>query len=150
LDDLLHKVRFTRGVHSVVCVGCDPAPVDDGVIDIITAHLDEAGFVKLGARLEIGAKVLIQAGTFKGLTGIFEREAVATDRIKISTPIFSTYRRVKPHEWIRSSDYCWKLLGKRWKTLGNYPRACDRSLETIPETRFPPQASLRAPASQSN
>src|SRR5262245_34285060 len=58
LDDLLHKVRFTRGVHSVVCVGCDPAPVDDGVIDIIAAQLDEAGFVKLGARLEIGAKVL--------------------------------------------------------------------------------------------
>jgi transcriptional antiterminator RfaH len=83
LNNLLHKIRFTRGVHSVVCVGNTPAPVDDSVIEIIAAQIDEAGFVKIGAGLEPGAKVLIQAGPFKGLTGIFEREASATERIKI-------------------------------------------------------------------
>jgi transcriptional antiterminator RfaH len=83
LNNLLHKIRFTRGVHSVVCVGNAPTPVDDGVIEIIAAQIDEAGFVKIGADLEPGAKVLIQAGPFKGLTGIFEREASAADRIKI-------------------------------------------------------------------
>jgi transcriptional antiterminator RfaH len=83
LSNLLHKVRFTRGVHSVVCIGDDPAPVDDMLIDIIAAQIDEAGFVKIGADLEPGAKVLIQAGPFKGLTGIFERESSATDRVKI-------------------------------------------------------------------
>jgi transcriptional antiterminator RfaH len=83
LNSLLHKVRFTRGVHSIVCIGIDPAPVDDNVIEIIAAQLDAAGFVKLGDDLEPGAKVLIQAGPFKGLTGIFEREASAADRIRI-------------------------------------------------------------------
>jgi len=83
LNSMLHKIRFTRGVHSVVCVGNAPAPVDDSVIDIIAAQIDEVGFVKIGAGLEPGAKVLIQAGPFKGLTGIFEREASAADRIKI-------------------------------------------------------------------
>jgi len=83
LNDLLHKVRFTRGVHSVVCIGNDPALVDDRVIEIIAAQIDETGFVKIGADLEPGAKVLIQAGPFKGLTGIFEREVSAADRIKI-------------------------------------------------------------------
>ena len=83
LNNLFHKVRFTRGVHSVVCIGSDPAPVDDSVVEIIAAQIDEAGFVKIGAGLEPGAKVLIQAGPFRGLTGIFEREASAADRIKI-------------------------------------------------------------------
>jgi transcription antitermination factor NusG len=83
MDDLLHKVRFTRGVHSVVCIGSEPAPVDDMVIEIIAAQIDEAGFVKIGVDLKPGSKVLIQVGPFKGLRGIFEREASATDRIKI-------------------------------------------------------------------
>jgi len=83
LNSLLHKIRFTRGVHSVVCMGITPTPVDDSVIEIIAAQIDEAGFVKIGAGLEPGAKVLIQAGPLKGLTGIFEREASAADRIKI-------------------------------------------------------------------
>ena len=83
LNNLLYKVRFTRGVHSVVCVGIDPAPVDDRVIEAIFAQIDDAGFVKIGANLEPGARVLIKAGPFKGLTGIFEREMSANDRIKI-------------------------------------------------------------------
>lgn len=83
LDNLLHKVRFTRGVHSVVCVGNTPAIVDNSVVEIIAAQIDEAGFVNVGEELKPGAKVLIQAGPFKGLTGIFERETKAADRIKI-------------------------------------------------------------------
>jgi transcriptional antiterminator RfaH len=83
LSDLFHKVRFTRGVHSVVCVGSNPAPIDGRVIEIITAQIGATGFVQLGSDLEPGAKVLIQAGPFKGLTGIFQRRASAVDRIKI-------------------------------------------------------------------
>ncbi|MGH9754659.1 MAG: transcription termination/antitermination protein NusG, partial [Blastocatellia bacterium] len=57
--------------------------VDERVILIITAQIDNTGFVKIGVDLEPGAKVLIQAGPFRGLTGIFEREASDADRIKI-------------------------------------------------------------------
>ena len=95
LSSLLHKVRFTRGVHSVVCVGNDPAPVDDRVIEIIAAQIDTTGFVKIGAGLEPGANVMIQAGPFKGLTGIFEREASAADRIKILLDCVSFQARVE-------------------------------------------------------
>jgi transcription antitermination factor NusG len=45
--------------------------------------MDEEGFVKVGEELKPGTKVLIQAGPFKGFTGIFERETKDTDRIKI-------------------------------------------------------------------
>jgi transcriptional antiterminator RfaH len=95
LNDLLHKVRFTRGVHSIVCVGGAPAPIDDRVIEIISAQIDQAGFVRIGGALEQGAKVLIQAGPFKGLTGIFDREASAADRIKILLDCVSFQARVE-------------------------------------------------------
>jgi len=95
LNNVLHKVRFTRGVHSVVCIGSNPAPVDERVIEIIAAQIDETGFVKIGADLEPGAKVLIQAGPFKGLTGIFERETSAADRIKILLDCVSFQARVE-------------------------------------------------------
>jgi transcriptional antiterminator RfaH len=95
LNALLHKVRFTRGVHSVVCIGNDAALVDDRVIEIITAQIDAAGFVKIGGDLEPGAKVLIQVGPFKGLTGIFEQEASAADRIRILLDCVSFQARVE-------------------------------------------------------
>jgi transcription antitermination factor NusG len=66
-----------------VCIGIDPAPVDDRVIEIIAAQIDATGLVKIGADLEPGAKVMIQAGPCKGLTGIFKRESSAADRIRI-------------------------------------------------------------------
>jgi transcriptional antiterminator RfaH len=94
-NNLLHKIRFTRGVHSVVCIGSDPASIDDRVIEIIAAQIDATGFVKIGADLEPGAKVLIQAGPFKGLTGIFERETSAADRIRILLDCVSFPARVE-------------------------------------------------------
>jgi len=95
LNELLHKVRFTRGVHSVVCIGAAPAPVDDRVIEIIAAQMDEVGFVKIGVTLEPSAKVLIKAGPFQGLTGVFEREVSAVDRIKILLDCVSFQARVE-------------------------------------------------------
>jgi transcriptional antiterminator RfaH len=95
LSYLFHKVRFTRGVHSIVCVGDAPASVDDSVIEIVASQIDEAGFVKIGAGLEPGAKVLIQTGPFKGLTGIFERDTSEIDRIKILLDCVSFQARVE-------------------------------------------------------
>src|SRR5262249_21709752 len=83
LSKQLQKIRYTRGVHSIVCVGDVPTSINDRVIEIIAAQSDGEGFVQIGSALKPGTKVLIQAGPFKGLTGIFEREMKDTDRIKI-------------------------------------------------------------------
>src|SRR4030095_6959028 len=42
----LPKIRFTRGVHNVVCFGESPAPVAEDIIDIIRDRIDEHGFVR--------------------------------------------------------------------------------------------------------
>ena len=79
----LPKIRFTRGVHNVVCFGESPAPVDDDIIDIIRARIDEKGFVKTNDELKPGDKVTITAGPLRNLIGIFEREIKGSDRITI-------------------------------------------------------------------
>jgi transcriptional antiterminator RfaH len=79
-SELLHKVRFTRGVHSVVSFGKEPIPVDD---ELIQARRSEDGFIRIGEELKAGDHVMIKAGHFKGFTGIFERSMKDADRVMI-------------------------------------------------------------------
>ncbi len=82
-SELLHKVRYTRGVHSVVSFGQEPLPVDDELIAIIQARRSEDGFIRIGDELKAGDHVMIKAGHFKGFTGIFERSMKDADRVMI-------------------------------------------------------------------
>jgi len=79
----LSKIRFTRGVHDVVCFGEIPARVDEEIIDIIRARIDGNGFVKANDELKPGDKVVISAGPLKNLIGVFECEIKGSDRITI-------------------------------------------------------------------
>jgi transcription antitermination factor NusG len=79
----LSKIRFTRGVHHVVCCGDSPAPVDQEIIDIIRDRIDENGFVKETSALKPGDRVIIGAGPLRHLIGIFEREIKGSDRVTI-------------------------------------------------------------------
>src|SRR5215207_10108914 len=79
----LTKIRFTRGVQSVVCFGEHVVSVDDDIIDIIRARIDENGFVKTNNELKPVDKVVISGGPLRNLIGIFEREVKGSDRITI-------------------------------------------------------------------
>ena len=35
LDNLYHKVRFTRGIHTLASVGDQPLPVSEEIVDVI-------------------------------------------------------------------------------------------------------------------
>lgn len=78
--DMLHKVRFTRGVHSVVSCGGNPIPIDDEVIRLIQLR-SEDGFVRLNDDLKHGDKVVVEGGPLKGLSGIFDRRTSDSERI---------------------------------------------------------------------
>jgi transcriptional antiterminator RfaH len=81
--EYLHKVRFTRGVASVVGIGNIPTPIDDQVIEIIKSRTDADSIVKIGDGLTVGSEVVICEGPLKGLTGIFERKMKDSDRVMI-------------------------------------------------------------------
>jgi transcriptional antiterminator RfaH len=83
VHDLYHKVRFTRGVYSVVSFGEGPTPIAEEVIMLIRSNVKEDGFVRIDEEIKPGDRVMIKDGPLKNLAGIFEREMKDTDRIRV-------------------------------------------------------------------
>jgi len=79
----LHKIQFTRGVNSVVSFNSIPTPVDDRIIDIIKAQMDDEGFVQIGEELRYGDKVIVKQGPFRSLVGTFESKLDGSERVKL-------------------------------------------------------------------
>jgi transcriptional antiterminator RfaH len=83
IDDLYHKVRFTRGVSSVLSFGDGPTPIDEEIITIIQSYVGEDGFVRINEEIKPGDRVVVMDGPLKNFEGIFERVMKDADRIRI-------------------------------------------------------------------
>jgi len=79
----LHDINYTRGVQNVVSFGGCFVSLDDSVIDLIKAQVDEDGFIRMEGEFKPGDKVRIASGPFESLEGIFMRKVNGTDRVKI-------------------------------------------------------------------
>ncbi|HXQ71948.1 MAG TPA: transcription termination/antitermination NusG family protein [Pyrinomonadaceae bacterium] len=79
----LHRVTFTRGVHSIVHFGDSLARIDDKIISIIQLRMDTDGLVRVGEEFKCGDPVMIDYGPFKSLIGIFERDIGDAERVRI-------------------------------------------------------------------
>jgi transcriptional antiterminator RfaH len=82
IHDLYHKVRYTRGVYSIVSFGDEPTPISEEIITMIQANIED-GFVRINEEINPGDRVMIKDGPLKNFTGIFEREMKDSDRIRI-------------------------------------------------------------------
>jgi transcription elongation factor/antiterminator RfaH len=80
---MLGKIRYTRGVHSIVSIGDTPSPVSDEIIDVIKSRLDESGYVRLGETFKQGDKVVVTDGPLKDFVGIFDNEMKGAIRVSI-------------------------------------------------------------------
>lgn len=80
---MLHKVRYTRGVQSVVTFNNKPLQVEIDIIALIQSQVGEDGFVRIGEELKPGDQVMVNEGAFKGIGGIFNRATRDTDRVEI-------------------------------------------------------------------
>ena len=81
-----HRVRYTRGVHSVVTLTGEPTPVEDEIIDLLRSRIGPDGFLKPLEeleKLEAGDQVIIKDGRFKGFCGVFDREIQDSERVRI-------------------------------------------------------------------
>lgn len=83
INDLYHKVRFTRGIYRVVSFGEGPSPIDEEIIALIQSSINEDGFVRICEEISPGDRVIVKDGPLKNFAGIFEREMKGTDRIRI-------------------------------------------------------------------
>jgi transcriptional antiterminator RfaH len=83
ISDLLHKVRFTRGVNNVLSIDGKPTPIDDEIIEIIIAKEDGDGFTRMGEELRPGDKVIVSKGPLRNFVGIFEGRYKDEERVSI-------------------------------------------------------------------
>jgi transcriptional antiterminator RfaH len=83
ISDQLAKIRFTRGVHSVVSFGNGPTPVPDEFIEVIKSRIGKEGLVELNEEFEAGDHIRINGGPLTGLTGVFERHTNDAGRVMI-------------------------------------------------------------------
>ena len=101
-SDLLHKVYFTRGVHSVVSFGDEPCPVSDDIIELIQSRRVGDGFIQLGEELKPGDKVIINQGSLKDFVGVLEGKVDDRDRVAILLTAVSYQGRVMvERDWVR-------------------------------------------------
>lgn len=82
-NKVYHRIRFTRGVHSLVMFNNTPTPVDDEIIELIRSRVGSDGFVKTTEELKPGDAVVIKDGRFKNICGVFERGMPDADRVRI-------------------------------------------------------------------
>ena len=82
-NDIFHKVRYTRGVHSLVSFNNVPALVDDEIVALVRAQIGDDGFVRTFDDLEPGDEVVINDGKFQNFCGVFDREMPDSDRVRI-------------------------------------------------------------------
>jgi transcriptional antiterminator RfaH len=83
VEQVLRKIWWTRGVHSVVSFGGTPSPVEDEIIEFFRSRVDRDGVVRLGEDLKPGDKVKMKGGVLDSLIGIFEREMNDSERVII-------------------------------------------------------------------
>jgi len=88
-DKLLHKVRYTRGVHSLVSFGEGPASVSDEIIGIIRSQMGKDGAVRIADDLKPGDRVMVKDGPLKNFTGMFEREMNDSERVMVLLDLVS-------------------------------------------------------------
>jgi transcriptional antiterminator RfaH len=94
LEQMLHKIRFTRGVNNIVTVGGVPASISEEAIEEILGRVDHDGYVKIGDELKPGDPVKIKQGPLKDFTGIFEKKTKASERVSILLDTISFQGRV--------------------------------------------------------
>jgi transcriptional antiterminator RfaH len=94
LNSLLHKIKFTRGVQSIVSFGGRPTLVDDEIISLIQSRVGQDGYIRMGDQLEPGDEVMIKDGPLKNISGVFEQGAKDADRVTIMLNVISYQARV--------------------------------------------------------
>ncbi len=89
----------------MVHFGNGPVAVDDEIIELIRSRVDEDNCVIREEDFKAGDKVTFSNGIFRDLTGIFEREAKAKNRVILLLASLSYQGRIEvDSEFVRKAS----------------------------------------------
>jgi transcription elongation factor/antiterminator RfaH len=97
-NSMLQKIRFTRGVHSLVAFGSGPTPVANEIVEFIRSSLDQDGFAKLRDKLAPGDHVRVEGGPCQRLAGVFEGDLDGEGRARVLLSTVSYQAHVIVHK----------------------------------------------------
>jgi transcriptional antiterminator RfaH len=83
IQNSLRKVRYTRGVHSVVSFNLKAAPIDDEIVELLKSRVGNDGFLNIGEPLNPGDKVRIKDGPWRAVIGVVERDTQPNERVQL-------------------------------------------------------------------
>jgi transcriptional antiterminator RfaH len=92
--EMSSKIRYTRGVQTIVGYGDEPTPINDEIIQVIKART-ENGFVRLDDEFEAGDAVRIKHGPLKNFDGVFLRLTKNSDRVMILLNVINYQAQVE-------------------------------------------------------
>ena len=95
ITSMLHNVRFTRGIHSVLTFGGKPAQVHDDVIAMCRSRIGQDGYIQITPKFQMNELVVIQSGAFRGITAVFEKEMPGRQRVSVLLRALSWQARVE-------------------------------------------------------
>jgi transcriptional antiterminator RfaH len=98
--DIFHKIRYTRGVHSIVSIGKSPAALEDELVELMMSRLDEEGFVRLEDEMKSGDEVVVSGGVFGGFVGVFDRRTKNSERVIILLKSIYQFRVVVSEAYV--------------------------------------------------
>lgn len=81
-SEFYHRVKFTRGVHSLLCINGQPTRVEEEIIELVRSRAGNDGLVTAD-EFKAGDEVRITHGRFKDLCGVFEREMSDAGRVQV-------------------------------------------------------------------
>jgi transcriptional antiterminator RfaH len=94
VSQMLHKINYTRGVHSVLSNGGRPTPIEDEIIEMMKSRLGSDGLVRIDDDFNKGDRVVINKGPLCHFEGIFEGKYDAQERVSIFLTTVSYQNRV--------------------------------------------------------
>lgn len=92
---MLHNIRFTRGVHSVVSAGGRPTPVHQEIIALCRSRVGPDGYVRISPDFKPNEVVVIQSGPFKNMAAVFEKELPDHERVSVLLTAVNWQARVE-------------------------------------------------------
>ncbi len=97
-DPNVHQlVRFTRGVIRVLGLQSQPVPIDQELVDLIRARVNNEGIMEHHLTFKSGDAVRIKRGAFRDLMGILEKPVSAAGRVGVLLQLMQRQIRVVFH-----------------------------------------------------
>ncbi len=81
--NIMHMIRYTRGIRNVLGGAINPIVVPDELIDIIYERVNQDNVLEQGLILKEGDQVRITTGPYADLIGVMDKKVSASGRVRV-------------------------------------------------------------------